>query len=390
MRLTRFALAAAGLTLATTAAPSGAHAEQPYAPLEGTGRPKPLAVSIGDVTLTLGGRAQVQAAMYVGDDARLSSGDTAEQAGFRLRRARLGVELAYQGLEVGLEADLLESDGSVLHEAYVGYARRWDAGGFEVQTGVIKAPMSRSALHSSESTQNGERSLLIRMLAPEQQLGLVVGGDVWDEHARLLVGVFNGLNRNDPPTSGWERFDPKIGNRFGGVSASVRLDVEPIPGSRLLGDGVADLGKRDEASFGIGGGMLWNDGNSVGGLGWSADLAFKGWGIGFLAEWIEQRSKPVETPTQGASPLETTMRGGTAQLGYTILKDTLEVAARFDYIDQNVDLDDEGDLTAIAGTVSGYLLDGHLKLQLDYEHRTERHGRNLTNDVLMATVEGRF
>ena len=367
-----------------------AWAAQPDSPIEGSGRPTPLEFTLGEVKLSINGRAQTQAAMYVGDDARLADGVVAEEYGFRLRRARFGAGFEYKGLTIGVETDLLESDGSALHEAFVGYGYEWDKGGISVQAGVIKTPMSRSTLLSSETVQNGERSLVIRGLAPEQQLGVVMGGDVWDHRVRLLIGGFNGMNRAATFASGWEHFDPKVGNRFGGYAISTRLDIEPIPGAPLLGDGVADLGKRKAASFGFGGGFLLNKGESLGSLAWSADMAFKGWGVGFLAEWIEVRTEPVEKPTTGSDSLEIISRGATVQLGYTICKDLLEISARFDYLDQNTELENEGDIIAAAGTISHYLFDGHLKVQLDYEHRTERHGQELENDVFMGSVEGRF
>lgn len=376
----------AALTLTT-----GALAEQSYGSRQGSGRPTPLAFNLGEVTLTLSGRAQVQAALYVGDDARLSNGEVAEEVGFRLRRARLGLEAEFRGLFVGVEADLLEADSSVLNEAYVGWNGDWTDGGFTVTGGVIKVPMSRSALISSEALQDGERSLVIRGMAPEQQLGFSVSGRVWEDRVRLQAGLFNGMERDVTFAGGWSRLDPADGNRFGGFAGAARLDLEPIPGTSLLGDGTADLEQRTTAAFGLGGGFLYNDGPSTTTLAWSADLAFKGWGVGFLAEWIEQTTEPEEKPTQAtALPVKTKSRGATAQLGYTILAHYLEVAIRADYLDDNTEVDDEGDLLNIGATLSGYLMENRLKVQLYYEHRTELHGADLANDVLLLQAEGRF
>jgi len=379
-----FVLAPAALTPAFAEVPSGE--------TNGSGRPPALEFTLGDVSLQLSGRAQLQAALWVGDDARLSNGQAAEEMGFRLRRARFGVGIEFKGLEVVAETDLLESEGTALHEAFVGWAGTWGSYGFHTAAGLVKAPMSRTAGLSSESVQQAEKSIVTRSLAPEQQLGLTVQGDFWDERVRLEAGVFNGMERGTTFASGWARIDPKVGNRFGGWAVSARLDVEPLPNGSLLGDGVADLGKRDKPAFGFGGGFLYNDGGSITSTAWSADLAFKGWGVGFLAEFIELTTAPQDEPTAGASQdaLEITSRGMTGQLGYTIIKDHLEVSVRVDWFDRETRLDNEGDFIGIGGAVSGYLFDGRLKLQFDYEHRNEQHGSVLENDVFMAQAEGRF
>ncbi len=368
-----------------------ATAEVPNGGIDGSGRPPPLEFKLGEVTLTLMGRAQVQAALWVGDDARLSNGEVAEDEGFRLRRARLGLATEFRGLVVAVEADLLEADSSVLHEAYVGFKGDWADGDFLASAGVIKVPMSRSALMSSEALQDGDRSVVVRGLAPEYQLGFKAAGEVWDDRVRVQVGAFNGLERDVTFSGGWARLDPGDGNRFGGFAVASRLDLEPIPGTSLLGDGTADLDKRTTAAFGLGGGFLYNDGPSTTSMAWSADLAFKGWGVGFLAEWLELSTEPEEKPTQAtAVPLETTSRGLTVQLGYTILKGCLELAARVDYLDDNTEVEDEGDLLGIAGTLSTFHFENRLKVQLYYEHHLELHGSNLDNDVLLLQAEGRF
>ena len=372
------------ILLALLFLPSLALAEQEVGGGATEGRPTPLTFEAGALQVQLGGRAQVQATFLAGDDSLLSAGDLAEDAGFRLRRARLGANALIHRARFGVEVDLLESNGSALHEAYVGYDSQYAL----LMTGLVKVPFSRSALLSSESLQLADRALGVDGIAPFQQLGAVLGGKVWDDRVRLLVGVFNGMHRSGTFANGWDRIGPSVGNRFGGYALATRLDFEPLG---LLGSGVADLAQSSSFRFGVGGGFLLNQGESIETMGFAGDLALKAYGVGLLAEFIQTTTKPTDQPTQtGGLSAETTSRALVAQLGYTALANTLEVAARFELVDENTDVEDEGDFYAIGAAVSGYLLEGHVKLQLQYLLRLENAGVELDNDSLLLQMEGRF
>lgn len=377
------------LTVAATAAvlcllPTDALAEREYSGQSSAGRPPRTSFEAGPLTLYLGGRAQVQAAFLAGDEALLSAGDAAEGPGFRLRRARLGVDGSVNRARFGVEIDLLESQGTSLHEAYVGYDSTYAL----LYGGLVKVPLSRSALISSESLQMGDRAIGIDAIAPFQQLGMMAGGKIWDDRVRLLVGVYNGMTRGDTLAGGWRRIAPDKGNRFGGVAISARLDFEPLD---LLGGGAGDLKQGTSPRLGIGGGFLWNGGETIESVAFSGDLAFKWYGVGLLAEFIQSTSKPVDEPTEDPGFIaETTSRAIVTQAGYAILANMLEVAFRFEMVDENTERDDEGDFFTFAGAVSGYILEGHIKVQLQYQHRMERNGLELDNDTFFLQAEGRF
>jgi len=369
---------------ATVLLPLSSLAERAWSPPTSSGRPPRIALEAGPVMLTMNGRAQLQITAYTGGDSRLADGIPAEVEGFRLRRARLGLGAEYKGFSIGVEADLVESEGTALHEAFVGWENEWAL----VYGGIVKVPMSRAALISSEALQHGERSMAIRGIAPSHQLGVQVGGKVWDERVRLVAGVFNGMTRGKTFASGWTRLDPTEGNRFDGFAVSARLDFEPLG---LLGEGVADLGQGTDPRLGIGGGFFLNRGGTYKSLGFSADIAFKWYGVGLAAEFIQMENGLKDQPTQNSAAIgDVTYRGLTTQLGYTIVKNWFEVALRFDMIDEAVEVEDEGDYISIGATASTYILDGHIKVQAYYDHRLERHGKSLANDVFLFQVEGRF
>lgn len=368
--------------------PSLAHAEREYSGGVGSGVPRPIALEAGPLSIHLHGRAQVNFAFLAGDDARLDAGDAAENAGVRLRRARLGLEGRIDRARVGVEVDLLESQGTALHEAYVGYDSRWAL----AYAGLVKVPLSRSALISSEALQLADRGFGIRGIAPFQQLGLTVGGKFWEDRIRLLAGVFNGMQRTSTFNGGWDRINPAKGNRFGGVATAVRLDVEPLG---VLGAGAGDLGAERKFRFGIGGGFLYNAGQTITSVGFAGDVALKAWGFSLMGEFLQVSSKPAETPTSEATLVaETTMRTAVAQAGYAIpmpsWDSALEVAVRWELTDENTEVKDSGDFMAIGAAVSAYLIENYVKVQLQYTHRTETEGANLENDVFMLSAEGRF
>jgi len=335
--------------------------------------------------LTLSGRAQLQTAVMTGEDADLADGDAAEEMGFRLRRARMGLEATIdKAFVVGVEIDLLESHGSALHEAYVGWENKWVV----VHTGLVKVPMSRSARISSETLQLTDRALGVKGIAPFQQAGFLVGGKFWGEKIRLTTGVFNGLHHSETFAGGWARMDPTVGNRFGGFSVATRVDIEPLG---ALGSGVADLKKSRDFRLGVGGGVLINRGESVQGLGYGADIQMKWHGISLLAEFLTDTIEPLEEPTDPNAIKNTTSRRAiNGQLGYTILKQLLDVAVRVEFVDENTAIDDEGDALIISTAATVHLVNEHLKIQAGYTHRRERHGLDRRNDVALVQFEGRF
>lgn len=362
-----------------------ATAEREHGTGSAAGTPPRLSLEADDLVVYLGARAQLQIAMLSGDDTLLSAGDAAEEPGFRLRRARLGVEAVYdEQFYASVVVDLLESEGTALHEAYVGWESRW----FMAYGGLVKVPMSRSALLSSQSLQHASRPTGVKGIAPFQQLGMNLGAKFWRERIRLTTGFFNGMQREDSFAGGWTRIGPGLGNRFGGFAVAGRLDVEPLG---ALGSGASDLDHSRSPLLGIGGGVLFNRGETIRGLGFSADLAFKWHGFSLLTEYLQDFSEPAIEPTEETTQItRVTRRALVAQLGYAPIAGWLDVGFRFEMVDENTEIDDEGDFFAFGGTVSLFAFEGHLKVQLAYQHRMEREGATLDNDTFILQTEGRF
>lgn len=373
------------LLASLTLIPTMAAAERDYGTAPGGGRSAPLDWTFGDFKLTLSGRAQTQAALYVGDEARLEDGVPAEEPGFRLRRVRLGVEGTYgKYLTIGIEIDPLQSEGRALFEAYIGSEGPY----WQAFVGMVKVPYSRAARLSTLDLPFAERATGITAIAPFHQLGLLLGGKAWDEKVRLDFGVFNGLEYGSSSLGGWTQLDPLQGNRFGGVAIAARFEFDPI-GKMTAGSSDLDWAKKP--LLGLGGGVLYNHGETIRTLGFGGDLQFKWYGAALLIEFLQMSREPVETPTSPTNQITPVkQRTLLVEASYAPIAQWLDLAFRFEMVDDNLELKDEGDFFGIGAAVTGTLFKGHLKVQAHYQHRRERSGLALDNDVFLLNVEGRF
>ena len=73
-----------------------------------------------------------------------------------------------------------------------------------------------------------------------------------------------------------------------------------------------------------------------------------------------------------------------------ILREMLGLSVRVEYINDNLDIDDEGDQIVIAATLAHYAFGHHLKTQIEYQKRLELHGASMANDAVIAGVQLAF
>ncbi len=342
--------------------------------------PAPM-FSYGGFELSVHGRVQVMAG-HVGEDAHVMNGDVLSRDGFRIRRARLGVEgqLADQW-EYGLELDLIDEDsgGNALLDAYITY-RPCQYGW--IQAGAGKLPFSRVLMISSADMQFIERPIWVGIerathtnrLDLGRQVGLTVGGNV--SIFNFAAGVYNGA----PGYS--------VGDLNDGLLYVVRVGAGQGDMGRLEGD--LDRGGFRWA-FGLNGYLNFAEAADVQGVG--ADLGVKFKGISFYAEALWSKSIPDTRPEGTAGELDEAERWGMyAQAGYMLPLDfaDLELACRFAMMDDNVHWKDEGDLWELTAGVNGYFYDGDVKLMINYILREEQEGADLSNDSILAMLQLRF
>jgi len=81
-----------------------------------------------------------------------------------------------------------------------------------------------------------------------------------------------------------------------------------------------------------------------------------------------------------------------AQAGYLLPFDfmDLEIAVRFAMMDDQVHIEDEGDLWEMTAGVNAYFWGDQVKAMLNYVMREEMHGADLSNDMLAAMIQVMF
>lgn len=330
-----------------------------------------------------------QAVPYVGEDAFFQSGDIAEQGGFRLRHARVGLHAGYEDLaELRVSTELAgaaEDQGSVtIHDAYVG-VMPWEF--LQFHGGAQTVPLSRYALVSSGKGAFIERPLATRAMTPGHQVGGVVSGLMFNGALGYGLGLFNGLQRSNQFYEGYiENYAP-FGNRFDGLAYVVRVTSEPF--GRLPGT-VADE-DQGPVQFGAGGNYMYSDGGARDVHTAGGDALVHWMGIHGMVEALWARTVPETEPSvAGAVPVEVTTFSFVAEAGYMIFPRRFGVAARFEWIEPNDKQDDESDNWLLGGAATVHLFDQLVKAQLEYTHREERNGVSLANDSVAISLQAQL
>ncbi len=340
--------------------------------------------SEGDVAI--GGYVQPQA--RVRQDEELASGD---EDGFRFRRARLTLEGArrFGGVEVGAEIEAELTPEFQLLDAFIAIRGELPAdGGWEVDFGQIKAPVSRQTLLSDARLSFVEKAELAA-LAPDRQLGAI--GRLTIPNAplvRLSGGIFNGEGRNQVQN---------IDQRY---LWAGRIEVAPLG---------RDVGLTESAHDGDYAVVAASAARNRGGTGTSVetstylgvDAAFGFRGVSGSVEYLQVK----HTFSDGSALLPYRANGLAAQLAYLvpILGEHLEVGARFEEIDRNDTLpivgigDANQSLRYYTGVLSWYQAGHDLKVQLQASHieEIEDLDRNLmdatyANDTILLQAQYRL
>jgi len=344
----------------------------------------PARFDAGSFSMVFHGRLQFWGG-WVDSDTLMSEGDKMQEPGFRMRRARFGVdgnvtsEITYR-----LELDVFDEEktGGPLYEAWVDYTpTRW----IGATVGYQKFPFVKTEIASSAHIAHLDRAIGIDAIAPAHALGVALHTEPWKDHLIVTAGVFNGLQRNSGFFQGFEPVGVSSGNKFEKLSFVGRFDLEPLD---PIGTGEADLMAEKTFRLALGGSGYYNDGKSVTTVGASGFLHAKAYGLHLLGEVVFDQSKPRKVPTStNTIATKTSRMVAQASLGYMLLPDCLGLAARGELINDNMDQDDEGDQVAAAGTLSWYALRDFVKVQLEYQHRAELHGKSVKNDAVIAGVQ---
>lgn len=305
-------------------------------------------------------------------------GDPEDDIGFKMRRARAGLEGTYDrldfevifGVSTGADA-VVGGDHSVgLVDANAGYTFGDPEGlSTRVSAGVDKVPFGRETLLSSSELAFQERTVASNQLTPDREAGLI--GDLQTSGLRARVGVFNGNGS-------------VFGDTDPGLLTTARVEYTLGPG-----DPYRTYGTVDGFTLGVAGDFLYNGEFATRTMGYGGDLIVRVAALSLLVEGHAASITPTGSDIELPDVSVDTMRwGGYAQVGYSIGR--WEPVARFEMFDDDTKVSDNGDLAAGTFGVTAHLMEDHLRLGGGYVLRLERGGAGLPNDTARLWGQVRF
>ena len=257
--------------------------------------------------------------------------DEEDDSSFRIRRARLYASgnalypwLRYD-TQITLEGGSVALRDAYLEAAYLDYLRP--------RVGQYKVPYDREYLNSGFALQFIERSIASNQFSLQRDIGFQLSGSLLGERASYAVGVFNGSGGNQDNVDTdymyvgrlvWEPFGP-----YPYAQPSLGTKKDP-----LFALGVAagylpglDRGERRSLAGSLGNADIVPIESDV--FQFAADLAFK-----YKRFSTEAGYHFREIDPQGASAFPSADAWGMyVQAGYFLLRDKLEFAARYAYVD---------------------------------------------------------
>jgi len=323
----------------------------------------------GPFSLSIGGLLQLQAAVFVGDEAMQAQHDPADTEGFRIRRARFGFGGSlHNHWKYYLAVDMRDAvvGGNEVLDAKIAWTRFAFA---QVSLGVDKVPFSFFNLQSSSRLELIERPITVQMITPDRRVGATVLGEFYN--LQYAVGLYNGS-------------DGVIqGNTMAGIAAAAQVQYhifgkpeEFVPGPFRLS---------------LGGGFMYNDGAAVDAVRASGHLDMRIFRIRLQGEFLWESTTtdqdPAVQPTQAG---DVKRWGAVGELTVFLWQEYIQMAIRYEYLNDNNVYSTMGSQQIFSGGLNGYLFKHKLKLQLNYTHRQEIDGISIDNDIAFAMIQAMF
>lgn len=325
-----------------------------------------------EAEIRAGGLMQLYMAPYAGSDALITNNDPVTRAGFRLRRASIGLEGRLGdklGVLVAVNPTAVDSEGSVVGDAKAFFALD---PAVRFSAGTSKIAFSRGALETARSLTGLERPLASSIITPSRRLGATVEGEVADGHFAYLISVTNG-------TEGYTR-----GNQFGGILGAARLELRivdlPDPWRGQDGVVLAVNGFNQSAP-------------ATTSFGYGADVFASFSRFHAKVEGLCDRTKPKDAPAVPSTLPDTLERcGAYAELGYVVNVPVIpfQPVVRAELFDDNRNIADAGDVLMIDAGINAPLYRQFLRAQARYVGRFERRGEARANDTFVLAIQGAF
>jgi phosphate-selective porin OprO/OprP len=313
-------------------------------------------------TLSIGGLLQIQTEIGDRGDARFAN----DNDRVYLRRARLNAigkfleEFDFK-LEMDFAGTLSNTTGlrAQLTDGYVNWNRRPDA---NIRIGQFKTPFGYEQLYADPRLFTLERSLVNDRLTVSRQLGMQVGGDLFDKRLSYAVGAFNGNGVNNNFNDD-DRF--LVAGRLSGVLWQGRLGGQSASWS-LGGNAYSseDTNIPEPSEFAFDSTPSTPDRDNIFSgkrLGTGFDTQLQAGRFDFWAEVLGTKWEP--TSRRPSRSFESD--GWYAQGSYYVIKDRVQVVLKAESFDPRTKVDN--DATDIATAGMNWYLKGHdLKLQTNY------------------------
>lgn len=343
--------------------------------------------------LTIGAQLQLQYAFLDADtNANGPSASAPDYSKFSLRRAKLLLsgnaftkDLTYvMNVNFANINGGSTTNGGLLEETYLQYRIINEA---QLRFGQDKVQFGRGFITSSSKLQFVDVSNITNAFVPGYDTGLSLNGDILDGLIRYTVGVYDGVGQTTFRSTNDNAFSARVVfNPLGNMKYS-ESDVEysDKPLVSVAGSYFKDTLKRTAGAFETNNsyftkattlgtatpGGWFTLGQAAAGAAqfgtnehvyfdmFGADAAFKWKGFSFQGEYF------LALANGEVSHREQIGQGFYVQSGYFVIPKTLELAARYAYMDPNRSLDKDHWIET-TGAISWYINSHNLKIQTDY------------------------
>jgi phosphate-selective porin OprO/OprP len=313
---------------------------------------------------------------------------------FSVKRARLIVsgtalneEFAYK-----LEGDFVGgkgSDGAASANMKDGYLE-WNACDWAgVRLGQFKTNLGRQHLNSDTALQFADRSVVSDYFTLDRQNGAMATSKLMGDELVMTAGIFNGES------------DGESGPNKSGVDTNhtgiVSLRWNPLAKINAYEEGDVDWSEEMALSFGASYGFA-DSKNEIGGalegvtqniVAVDANMKYLGWSV--HAELFNNNAEADDVD------VESDPSGFYAQVGYFFDPKTMEVAARYSYLDcdngaAGGDCSGNDSLDEVTVGLNYYWWKHHLKAQLNYVRLAEDAvaGEDLTTNRWLVQLSATF
>ena len=288
-----------------------------------------------------------------------------DKGSFRLRRMKTKFEGWVYTKDLTYEFQINAADSSnILEDANVNYDFTQGKKAFQLKGGQFKVPFGRQELTSSGSQQFVDRSAVSNTFARGRDIGVQLWGAPLAGRLDWRVGVFNGNGRT---------VSANDNDKF---QYNARLTWAPLGDPKYS---ESDFESTDRPLFALAANYESNDRQGAT-TGIDADREITGYDAVFKFKGFSLFGELFDATDDPETGADRDLGGFHAQAGYFLIRNKLEVAARFAELDPNNDVDN--DEQEERGLALNYFWNKHAhKLQLDYR-QLENKATNREDDEI--------